>query len=633
MNALYLRFGHFDGSKVALFVIGILTFCIICETANAAPPARRKPSGEQPSSASKDSVSKKDDAPKEQNSSKESGASKRRAQETNDGALPESENFVFELDERANNIENWAEPDIAQELRSSVLKIAKQRHDNWPDFGNIDEKKAGELGIRVIKSSKGQIVLYTDLPKQAAVDEIAQALEEAIPHVLQFFQLDEEYFEKDRHIEAFLMRDVNSFISIGALDGPPRFLYGYSMGNRIYAKDQKVEYYNRFLLVHELVHTLMHEVFGDLRPRWYSEGTAEYLALHKWYPDTNSISLALIPESDDFAPGFGRLQQIQQLVKSKEVPTLYEILNFQPRDFVNVSTYSWSWAFTMFLYRTPKYKNIVKALPYWSIVEDPNKLFVDAIGERWCELENEWADFIGRIEFDYDFEAAMISEADDVQAQGEDEGVVTIAATRGWQKTGLFLTADTPYKLAAKGKYNIYLHEYRTDRDFEAPGATFTYLNGVPLGRLEVVVVPKVEELDFYQTYGLASDNAQGSRGGDGFRFDAFRNEARRERRTRYTGEDFTEPADKEVEQQTTKNGVQTSASKNKQGQERNVSNYSYNALFPWNEAQGFNNSTLTYRPRYSGELYMRINTYPSLLGHNKGAVKVQIKKQNLSDD
>ena len=584
--------------KLVVFSV-LLSFLV--ESAFSAPPSRRKTNSDEPSFGAREI-----DASRDNSETRPRDGRSRRVRETNDGALPELETSFFELPEEAADAQNWLDPEKSKELRVKALEAGKLCRSSWPEFPRIDEKKVEALGIRVVE--RGHICLYTDLPKSDEVDQIPEALDAAIPHICKFFKIDASRFD-DLRVEAFLMSDVNSFIDIRALNGEPRFLYGYSMGDRIFVKDQKLSYYNRFLLLHELVHTLMHEIFGDLRPRWYSEGSAEFLALHEWNPKRKEIKIAQIPTSYEATPGFGRLRQIQEILKENHAPTLYEILNFEPQDFVNVSTYSWSWALVMFLNNSPKYKGIAELLPYWSLADEPNRLFVEAVGDRWNELENDWADFIGRIDYSYDFDASSISDAL-VTSPTSDVGngaIVEIDARRGWQNTGLRLDANSSYKMTCAGRFKFYLSVPDRLFDFEGTGATVQYVNGKPIGRLEAVVVPDSDATTFYDIYGF--DDEQGERlpNASGFRFNAFQHMRTNVGRTRF-GENSSGFEDDE------------SLSTGKRAERV------YNALYPWNSGVEFSNSTTTYTPTRSGVLYMRINAVPRDLKRNSGSIKVQIK-------
>lgn len=527
------------------------------------------------------------------------GAGGVRQAERNDGALPAAVGAsFFSPEEERDAAALWRDPSEAERLRAKVLDAAARRRETWPPFPAINEKKAAELGIRRIEGKN--VTLTTDLPPSPGVDQIPAALDAAIPHICRFFNVDERKFENWK-INAFLMRDVGSFIEIGVLDGPPRFLYGYSIYDRILAKDQGIEYYNRFLLLHELVHSFMHEVFGDLRPRWYSEGSAEYLALHLWKPAAKSIEIAQFQTDPDATPGFGRLQEIREIVRAGKAPTLREILAFEPRDYVRTSTYAWSWALVAFLNESPKYRDVADLLPYWSTYWEPNRVFADLIGDRWGELENDWADFVGRIDFNYSFDATALDATsgrpfDEVAAElgkkagkaAEEAVVVEAAANRGWQNSGVALEAGTTYRLATAGRYRLNVEEAGKKLEFEAPGATFRYVEGAPLGRLQAVVVP-LESATFDEFYSLSPANGENG---------------------------------------VNSNGATKTVGGLKRGKSANEAKSApRGTLEPWDAAVGFETSTATLTPERAGTLFFRINDAPGNLAKNAGSVKIQIKR------
>ncbi|MBQ7814001.1 MAG: hypothetical protein IJ387_05845 [Thermoguttaceae bacterium] len=515
-----------------------------------------------------------------------------RQAERNDGALPAAVGAsCFSPEEERDAAALWRDPSEAERLRAQVLDAARRRRETWPPFPAINEKKAAELGIRRIEGKN--VTLTTDLPPSPGVDQIPAALDAAIPHICRFFNVDERKFENWK-INAFLMGNVDSFIEIGVLDGPPRFLYGYSVYDRILAKDQKIEYYNRFLLLHELVHSFMHEVFGDLRPRWYSEGSAEYLALHLWKPAKKSIEIAQFQTGPDATPGFGRLQEIREIVRAGKAPTLREILAFEPRDYVRTSTYAWSWALVAFLNESPKYRDVADLLPYWSTYWEPNRVFADIVGDRWGELENDWADFVGRIDFGYDFDATAVDAApgrpfEEAAAEsGNAAVVVEAAANRGWQNSGVALEAGTTYRLATAGRFALNVEEAGKKLEFEAPGATFRYVEGAPLGRLQAVVVP-LEGATFDEFYSL---NSAGWANG------------------------------------APSNGAAKTVGGLRRGKSANEAKSApRGTLEPWDAAVGFETSTTTLTPERAGTLFFRINDAPANLAKNAGSVKIQIKR------
>lgn len=515
-----------------------------------------------------------------------------RQAERNDGALPAAVGAsFFSAEEERDAAALWRDPSEAERLRAQVLDAARRRRETWPKFPAINEKKAAELGIRRVEGKN--VTLTTDLPPSPGVDQIPAALDAAIPHICRFFNVDEQKFENWK-VDAFLMKNVDSFVEIGVLDGPPRFLYGYSIYDRILAKDQGIEYYNRFLLLHELVHTFMHEVFGDLRPRWYSEGSAEYLALHLWKPAEKSIKIAQFQSAPDATPGFGRLQEIREIVRAGKAPTLREILAFEPRDYVRTSTYAWSWALVAFLNESPKYRDVAEFLPYWSTYWEPNRVFADIVGDRWGELENDWADFVGRIDFGYDFKATAVDATpgrpfDEAAAEsGSAAVVVEAAANRGWQNSGVALEAGTTYRLATAGRFALNVEEAGKKLEFEAPGATFRYVEGAPLGRLQAVVVP-LEGATFDEFYSLNS--AKGASGAP------------------------------------SNGSAKTVGGLRRGGLANEAKSAPRGTLEPWNAAVGFETSTATLTPERAGTLFFRINDAPGNLAKNAGSVKIQIKR------
>ena len=512
-------------------------------------------------------------------------ASTARRTDLNNGALPPTDDFAdLTLDESALDAESWLDPQRSTALRNRALLIAQERRARWPQFPAPREEVADELGIRRV--TVGRITLHTDLPKSRDTDQIPEALEAAVPALCEFFKVSPSRFASLK-VDAFLMADVDRFIEYGALDGPPQFLYGYSYGDRIYAKDQKLGYYNRFLLTHELTHTIMHELFGDLRPRWFSEGAAEFLALHAWNPQTKTMEIAKIPEAEELTPGFGRLRLIRELVGEGDALTIRDILEFEPRDYTKVSTYAWSWALVMFLYSSPKYRDVVELLPYWMTALDPNQLFIDAIGDRWGELEFDWANFVTTLDYQYNFDASAVVRATPREYTEEElkRGVVfEIEPNKGWQSVGVTLEKGKKYRVATAGRFLFYLPCAGKTLEFEAPGATCQYISGAPAGRLLAAVAQDVEGLTFSDVYGTEA-SALGATNRT-FQFDAFR------------------------------------------GQTSNVARFGdvLDPLYPWNEPIQFRSSYVLIAPERDGELYLRVNGASRDLEKNRGSIKIQVK-------
>ncbi len=638
----FLRLSSVRSNVAACFVACLLVPAFLALTAPdafAAPPTPRIRSGENALDAPVRSGSAR--VPRAGVSGRRGGsAPSRRVQERNDGSLPPTNDEFVSLDELAQYAGNWLDSAISDSLHELVLDAARERRSRWPAFQPLREEKGGDRKIRRVEF--GRITMYTDVPSNAEVDLIPEVLDAAVPLICDFFHVDRALFE-NWHVDAFLMRDIDLFIQFGALDGPPLFLYGYSDRDRIFAKDQKVDYYNRFLLTHELVHTFMHEYFGDLRPRWYSEGAAEYVALHSWSAK-KGLRLAQIPVSEEDYPGFGRLRQIQEILRTNHAPTILDIMDFEPRDYVHVSTYAWSWAFVMFLYNSPKYHDVAELLPYWMLVDDPNSLFVDAIGDRWAELEYDWAAFLDQIDYSYDFKAAELDfdsfiVKEPTEAELRKGVVVDVDTSRGWQPTGVTLKADRKYKLTLGGRFDFFLESAGKTFSFEGTGATCEYSGGRPVGRVRAVVAPNPDKAVMAQVYGYLDGGKGGdSRNGvDGFRFNAFQNM----RHTRFgvdgesdaSGFSAEKRAELVANESAKRDANRAGARKGetpgtaRRDSEDDAESYPlYNALYPWSESVDFAANSTTLVPDSNGSLFLRVNGPARNLKRNRGSVKVQVK-------
>ena len=295
------------------------------------------------------------------------------------------------------------------------------------------------------------------------------------------------------------------------------------------------------------------------------------LALHAWLADQGII----------------RAKEEDLLVGEGDALTIRDILEFEPRDYTKVSTYAWSWALVMFLYSSPKYRDVVELLPYWMTALDPNQLFIDAIGDRWGELEFDWANFVTTLDYQYNFDASAVVRATPREYTEEElkRGVVfEIEPNKGWQSVGVTLEKGKKYRVATAGRFLFYLPCAGKTLEFEAPGATCQYISGAPAGRLLAAVAQDVEGLTFSDVYGTEA-SALGATNRT-FQFDAFR------------------------------------------GQTSNVARFGdvLDPLYPWNEPIQFRSSYVLIAPERDGELYLRVNGASRDLEKNRGSIKIQVK-------
>ncbi|MDD3585763.1 MAG: hypothetical protein PHQ75_01160 [Thermoguttaceae bacterium] len=380
----------------------------------------------------------------------------------------------------------WS-PDLRDPIRNAILEESRKRRRQWPVLTPIDQSCLAELKIR--RYTGKHVAFYTDLPATEYLDDFVHTLDDALPELCKHFSLDLPMFE-DWHIDAFLMSSKKAFEKTGALDGAPDFQFGYSHYDRIFVIDQKYDYYNCFLLIHELVHSFMHETFGALNPRWYSEGMAESLALHRF--EGNTLHLGIIPREKKETPGFKRLETIQKDVRNNAIPAMETIFRYSPDDYRLNVTYSWSWALALFLQNHPKYKGIEAKMPYYMMSPDPMARLRNMISTQWPRFIADWYDFVGWLDYCYDFEATVIDYTPgnvSSEIQNRQGTACSVPANKGWVNSGIRVEAGKTYRLGSTGRIELY--DSRQMVPSEAGGVSYQYIKGRPRGILLMSIFPE----------------------------------------------------------------------------------------------------------------------------------------------
>ncbi|MGI5832930.1 MAG: hypothetical protein ACOX6D_10465 [Thermoguttaceae bacterium] len=368
--------------------------------------------------------------------------------------------------------------------RQEVLDQAARRQENRFTFEDLEYAQMSRLGIRLLRGK--HIELYTDLAESDDLRQIVPLLDEGITQLTLFFGLDPALYE-NWHVEAFLISDREPFEIFGAMKHAPDFEHGYSLESRIWIYDHKQAYYNRFLLLHELVHSFMNRTFGSLNPRWYSEGIADYLALHRW--DGKNLTLGIFPDSPDEVPGFGRIDRIKKAGREKNRKTLDDVLNLKADDFRDNDSYAWSWSLVTLLFHVPRYTEAVKAMPYLMTRSDANKLFTQLLGDENAKLNRDWYEWIASIDYGADFSGFSRDDLSPRPLKKSAE-LTLLPTVCGWQSTGIRLEAGKTYAFEARGRYKVY--DGKLDRVFpcEANGISLRYCAGSPLGQVSAAIPP-----------------------------------------------------------------------------------------------------------------------------------------------
>lgn len=384
---------------------------------------------------------------------------------------------------------------LSEQAQAAALVRAKGARCHWPSFGELKILYMNDLGIRAL--SGRYVDLYTDLPPNEKTDEMIRLLDAAVPRLCEFFHLDPREYDSWK-ISAFLMTDREPFEIFGAFDFEeepiPEFPNGFSLYDRIWVFDKHQTYYNRFLMLHELVHAFMLQTFGSLDPCWFTEGIAEFLALHSW--DGEKIELGIFPDSPEQVEGFGRIDRIRSRVQAGDTPSVKELLNLERGAFDNTTTYAWCWALVTLLARNPEYAGPLSALPYLAMEEDPNRQFIKLLGAKAKSLPADWQHFAEWIDYGFDFDhKPEVRPRDSIKGDIPDEGItVTLDAETGSLATGLILQPGKEYRLSASGRFHIGCRG--KVYPCEPNGITLSYFNSRPIGTLLAEIVPEGATLD-----------------------------------------------------------------------------------------------------------------------------------------
>lgn len=379
---------------------------------------------------------------------------------------------------------------LHDEIRNAILEEARKRRRLWPPSFSIDQSRLAEVNIR--RYDGKYVTFYTDLPSTKNLDGFITILDDTVPELCKHFAFDLPMFD-DWHVNAFLMTSKKPFERIAALEGVPDFQFGYSWYDRIFVIDQKYDYYNCFLLIHELIHSFMHETFGALNPRWYSEGMAESLALYRI--ENNTLQLGIIPSQKSQTPGFKRLETIQKSVRDKAIPSIGTIFRFAPADYRSNVTYSWSWAFVLFLQNHPNYRDIAAKMPYYMMSPAPSERFRTALGDKWSQFNADWFDFAQWLDYRYDFSATLIDYTPGkVSPQIRDRRGIAceVPTDKGWTNSGIAVEAGKTYRIGMAGRFELY--DSRQMVPSEGGGVTYQYIKGRPRGILLMSVLPRESE-------------------------------------------------------------------------------------------------------------------------------------------
>lgn len=343
----------------------------------------------------------------------------------------------------------------------------------------IDLAKAQARGIRVLTGK--HIQLLTDVPASPAIDELPALFDAAVPEWADFFDVPQEQ-ARVWHVRVFLIQDRAVFAAAGVLPADlPEFQNGYTYDGECYLFNQTGEYYRRHLFLHEGTHAFQFYAAKLHSDQWYTEGLAEYLGLHSW--KDGKLKLGIMPATMDDVPKWGRIEFLQQAIRRGETLTFAQLQNLQGPSFSNTASYAWTWAAIAVLEHHPQYRDRARKFRTEAREANFRNVWQKTFAKDLADLRDDIAIYAHGAEYGYDWERNRVEfRAGKPFPADRRQGRCSVDSARGWQASGIQLTAGQVYDIRASGK--VLLQQKPDPWPAEANGITLTYHAGQPLGIL-----------------------------------------------------------------------------------------------------------------------------------------------------
>lgn len=364
---------------------------------------------------------------------------------------------------------------------------AQQLHERytWPPPRTLDEAWLGDRGLRVLKGE--HVTLVTDLAPAPEVDALPQVVDAAVPHWEERFGLAPGGAD-DWRVNAYLIGEQARFEVAGLMPtGGQTFPHGLSLGYELWVNDQETAYYRRHLLLHEATHSFMSTHLGGCGPGWYMEAMAELLGTHHWDPASGRVELAVMPGDDHDGRALGRIGLLQDAYEAREALSIPAVMRIDNTQALGNESYAWVWALAKLLDAHPRYQERFRALPERVLRKDFNRAVFEAYRDDWSDLQLEWRVMIAGLAYGHDIPREAI-EFRPGAPLGASPRTTKVRADRGWQSTGVLVTAGRAYEVDAQGRVIIAREPGGATVQSTSGGVTLDYHAGAPLGVLLAAV-------------------------------------------------------------------------------------------------------------------------------------------------
>jgi hypothetical protein len=349
---------------------------------------------------------------------------------------------------------------------------------------------ARRAGLRVISSER--LVLVTDRPPRDGdgVDDLPPVFDQAFAGWCRHYGIAADSLPQWRACGC-LMADRERFRAAGLLPADlPAFTNGFCLGDHFWLADQSNPAYRRHLLLHEGVHAFTLTVRSLAAPPWYTEGIAEYLATHRLERAADGpprLIATPLPDRAADVEQLGRIEHLRRLHATGAAPAFEAVLAATTSGHGDISAYAANWAAVTMLARHPQYAERFKVLERGPLDAAFTERLAETDGWDEARASRDFDAFTADVDYGFDFARSAIdwSPGRPLTAPAK----VQVDATRGWQNTGLRLTAGHRYALAATGRCTLGTVVDPTSGESttlasEARGISLRWYRSRPIGRL-----------------------------------------------------------------------------------------------------------------------------------------------------
>jgi len=362
----------------------------------------------------------------------------------------------------------------------STLAQMAQLNPNMPDPMPVDVDRVADAGVFI--TSGKYVNLYSDIDDEQRRQEWVDLFDAATPQWCQLFGVAPATTEPWK-MTAVIMQDETRIRNAGLIPANlPKFPAGYNRGHEFWVYLQDDDYYTRHLILHEGTHAFMQWFLGSSGAPWYSEGMAEWIALHHWDGQTLKLNQTITDKSQ--TPGWGRVHLLEKMLAKADPKSLDDILDTPPTAFRDVNAYAWSWAACEFFAHHELSKELFAKLPQrleQPIFQFSSKLRSE-LNSDWPTLTRDWFLYIHEVNYGNDIGASALKPA----TKNDDESY-ELSANSSWQSTAIPVKAGDSFKIIGTGHFIV--GETTKPWRCESAGVTVEYYQGQPLGKLMAAVI------------------------------------------------------------------------------------------------------------------------------------------------